>query len=62
MLVAVAVSCGAGENRSLAMEITEARWRGDTVVINSSWRKGVSTLACKLLEGRDAGIVVKFGL
>ena len=62
-LVAVAASCGAGVNQSLAMDITEARWRGDAVVVNGAWMKGVSTPpACKLLESRNGEIVGRFGL
>ena len=45
------------------MDITEARWRGDAVVVNGAWMKGVSTPpACKLLEGHGGEIVGRFGL
>lgn len=45
------------------MDITEARWRGDTVVVSGAWMKGVSTPpVCKLLEGRDGEIIGRFGL
>lgn len=62
-LVAVVAACGPGESRSLAMEITEARWRGDTVVVSGIWMKGLSTPpACKLLKGRGGEIVGRFSL
>ena len=62
-LAAGTVACGAGEGRSLAMEVTEARWRGDTVVVSGTWTKGLSTPpACRLLEGRDGAVVGRFGL
>lgn len=62
-LVVVVAACGVDENRNSAMEISEARWRGNAVVVSGTWIKGVSTPpACRLLEDRDGAIVGRFGL
>ena len=62
-LVALAAACGAGESRSTAMEITEVRLRGETVVVSGTWAKGLSTPpACQLLESRDGEVIGRFGL
>lgn len=62
-LVGMVAACGASESRGLAMEITEARWLGDTVVVNGTWMKGLSTPpACKLLESRDGAVIGRFSL
>ncbi len=63
-LVGIVAACGAGGSRSsLAVEITEARWRGDAVTVSGAWMKGVSTPpVCKLLEGRDGAVIGSFGL
>lgn len=62
-LVVLAASCGAGESRSTAIEITEARLRGEAVLVTGSWAKGLSTPpTCKLLEGRDGETIGLFRL
>jgi hypothetical protein len=62
-LVVVVAACGADESQNLAMEISEARWLGNAVVVNGTWIKGVSTPpACRLLEGRDGAIIGRFDL
>jgi len=62
-LVGAAAACGANEGRNLALEITEARWRGDAVIVSGTWIKGVSTPpSCRLLEGRDGAVVGRFDL
>ena len=56
-------ACGADEVRDSALEIGEARWRGDTVVVSGTWTRGVSTPPdCRLLEGRDGAVIGRFGL
>ena len=62
-LIASATACGAAESRSTAIEITEARLRGDAVVVSGTWAKGLSTPpACQLLKGRDGETIGRFGL
>lgn len=62
-LVAVVAACGADASRNLAMEITEARWLDDTVVVSGTWIKGVSTPpACRLLDGRGGPVIDRFSL
>lgn len=61
--VAFAAACGAGESRSTAIDVTEARLRGDTVIVSGTWAKGLSTPpACKLLKGRDGEVIGRFSL
>lgn len=62
-LVALTAACGAGGSRNTAMEITEARLRGETVVVSGTWAKGLSTPpACQLLESRDGEVIGRFAL
>ncbi len=62
-LVTLVAACGASEGRSLAIEISGARWSGESVIVDGSWMKGLSTPpACRLLESRDGEVIGRFSL